>query len=87
MNLGYVYVTRFHITLKNFPADSTNSFTVIAFKSFSKIVKIHMSLKKTINSFEMKIVDYALKDGPRRFFIERDVCRTGPETSSANRAR
>ena len=26
---GYVYVTRFHITLTNFPDDKTNSLTII----------------------------------------------------------
>ena len=50
-NFGYIFITRFHITLENFPGDWTNSFTIIASIDFSKTVPKRFTnlLKKNVD--------------------------------------
>ena len=61
-NFGYVIVSRFHITHKNFP-EQLHGCSIIFFffykssvlDNVKKIEKIHMDSEKSINSFEMTI--------------------------------
>ena len=63
-NFGYVFITRFHFTHKNFLDEWTNSYTVIVsiflknaiFINIEIFFIIHMDSEKSINLFKIKKV-------------------------------